>query len=735
MSKVAQNASQGKVQQAYRSGATDNMGISSPIGVYIGVVKRNDDNQNMGRLQVYIQDFGGNPDDPESWISVSYASPFAGSTSIYKQGSNVQSYEDTIKSYGMWFVPPDIDARVLVAFANGKIDLGYWFACLYQRGTQVSIPGIGAQRTYDGENIPAAPKNKRDKDPDLQQYVTHKPMYDALKKQGLENDSLRGTGSSSVTRESPSKVMGILTPEQQQFVIDDGDSGGNNRLIRLRTTNGVQLLLDDTGGHIYMISKNGESWIEISADGQIHLYGSKDINIRSETNVNIRADNNVNIEAGNNVNIKAVSNNVQLQAGTDINTLATGDTKITSQGTSNINSQVAHYETAGLIHMNGPAAAAAESLTVNTLAVNQSVTESVCAVVPEHEPWKGHAGAINPVGVGNQQMKKDPAPGQTPRVPQAEDKGSELSVPPATDPVMVDVKTAKTSEPMVNIIKEENGFTPVAVEDGGGESVGFGSTLTEAPVVEEPVNPVPEPDTDIYIDEAQALVDAETAAEATDPVTTDVGDTNIAGMPGLAGKLTAASIKAKGILPTQADSILRNELAKSESAVKGLMTGVEKIPKSTFDGLVSFHNQTGDASYAFVNGEKIDMRPLIQNKEWDRVASLMAADERDRSRRIREAGIMVSGNYGAVPSESDIVANGFKKTNELLMKGKLNQQTGSPASPQQLISAASSYFKTTGNMLPTISFPSKLNVVGTSSRTLQDFIKNPNLANPFRGGY
>ena len=734
MSKVAQNASQGKVQQAYRSGATDNMGISSPIGVYIGVVKRNDDNQNMGRLQVYIQDFGGNPDDPESWISVSYASPFAGSTSIYKQGSNVQSYEDTIKSYGMWFVPPDIDARVLVAFANGKIDLGYWFACLYQRGTQVSIPGIGAQRTYDGDNIPAAPKNKRDKDPDLQQYVTHKPMYDALKKQGLENDSLRGTGSSSVTRESPSKVMGILTPEQQQFVIDDGDSGGNNRLIRLRTTNGVQLLLDDTGGHIYMISKNGESWIEISADGQIHLYGSKDINIRSETNVNIRADNNVNIEAGNNVNIKAVSNNVQLQAGTDINTLATGDTKITSQGTSNINSQVAHYETAGLIHMNGPAAAAAESLTVNTLAVNQSVTESVCAVVPEHEPWRGHAGAINPVGVGNQQMKKDPAPGQMPRVPQAEDKGAELSVPPATDPVMVDVKTAKTSEPMVNIIKEENGFTPVAVEDGGGESVGFGSTLTEAPAVE-PENPVPEPDTDIYIDEVQSMVDAETAAETTDSIPADVGSTNIAGMPGLAGALTAASIKAKGILPTQADSILRNELAKSESAVKGLMSGVEKIPKSTFDGLVSFHNQTGDASYAFVNGEKIDMRPLIQNKEWDRVASLMAADERDRSRRIREAGIMVSGNYGAVPSESDIVTNGFKKTNELLMKGKLNQQTGSPATPQQLISAASSYFKTTGNMLPTISFPSKLNVVGTSSRTLQDFIKNPNLANPFKGGY
>jgi hypothetical protein len=181
---VATNASQGKVGTAYRTGASDHMGISSPAGVYIGVVKRNDDIQEMGRLKVYIQEFGGNPEKEESWISVSYASPFAGSTSIYDQGANVEEYDDTIKSYGMWMVPPDIDTRVLVAFANGKIDKGYWFACLFQRGTQVSIPGIPSRRTYDGENIPAAPKNKRDRDPDDKKYVTHKPMYDALKKQG-----------------------------------------------------------------------------------------------------------------------------------------------------------------------------------------------------------------------------------------------------------------------------------------------------------------------------------------------------------------------------------------------------------------------------------------------------------------------------------------------------------------------------------------------------------------------
>ncbi len=748
---LAKNIGQGGVGSAYRAGASDNIGISSPAGVYIGVVKKSDDNQEMGRLKVYIKEFGGNPDDEESWISVSYASPFAGSTSLFDQGANVESYDDTIKSYGMWMVPPDLETRVLVAFANGKIDLGYWFACLFQRGTQVSIPGIAAKTTYDGENIPAAPKNKRDKDPDEKKYVTHKPMYDALKKQGLEKDKLRGLSSSSVTRESPSKVMGILTPGQHQFVLDDGDKDGVSKLIRLRTTSGVQLLLDDTGGHVYLISKNGESWIELSADGQIHLYGSRDINIRSENNVNIRADKNVNIEAGNNVNIKAVSDNVQLEAGTDITTLATSDTKITSQGTSNINSQVAHYETAGMIHMNGPAAATVDALAINVLAVNQGVTESVCTVVPEHEPWAGHAGSINPVGVGNIQMKKDPAPGQTPRTPEESDKGAPVSATPDAPPEYIEVKTAGCSAKMIEVIKDENGFSPVAVDDAGGESVGYGSALTTPPDVENPPE-IPEPDTELFIEDIEKeLADnpmdglKTNATAATPPFVAATGQaggvfesfknntaTSITtGVNSFNNKLSAATsanslkssistmgasaavaaIRTQGTTAEQADQMLTRDLAKSANSVKKLLNGVESIPGSTFDGLVSFHNQTGDASYVYTGNEKIDLRPLLKNQEWDRVASLIASDERDRSRRIREAGIMATGNYGQVPESSSVVSRGLQKTNELLLKGKLNQQSGAPATAQQLMAASSGYFAQTGKMLPNLSFPAKLNVL------------------------
>ena len=469
---------QKKVPQNY-SGNTNNKGVANSPGIYVGIVKKNDDPQHMGRLQVWIEEFGGDPEVEASWIGVSYASPFGGSTSIYDQGTNVKEYEDTIKSYGFWAVPPDLDARVLVGFAAGKLDKGYWFACLFQRGTQVSIPGIPAKNTWTGENKPAAPKNRKDSDPDLEKYVEHKPMSNALKQQGLEGDTIRGTTTSSATRETPSKVIGLLTPGQHQFVMDDGDKDGNSKLIRLRTTSGTQLLLDDTSGHVYIISKAGENWMELSADGRIHIYGSKDISIHTQENLNLYADKSINIEAGIDVNIKAGAN-VQAEAGNNLQTLAGQDTVITSGSTSNINSSIAHYETAGVIHMNGPTAASTPAFTLNSLVVNQGVTTSICTTVPEHEPWFGHSGSINPVGTGNQQMQKDPAPAQTPRQPKENEQGLPINIQ-THEHTEVDVSEATTSEQAQAKIKENNGYSPVNHDDGKGQSAGFASKVSDVP--------------------------------------------------------------------------------------------------------------------------------------------------------------------------------------------------------------------------------------------------------------
>jgi len=796
---------------------TKTIGISDSHGVYIGTVKKNDDPQKMGRIQVYIEAFGGKPDDPGNWIPCSYASPFGGATSILEQGANVEEYSDTMKSYGWWATPPDIDNRVLVAFADGKIEVGYWFACLFQRNTQVSVPGLPAGKTHKGDNRPVAPKNKRDKDTDLEKFVEHTPVYTALKVQGLEEDPLRGTTTSGAMRESPSRVLGILTPGQHQFVMDDGDKDGNNRLIRLRTVGGTQILLDDVAGHIYMISKAGESWVEISADGQVHIYGSNDINIRSEANINLRADKDVNIEAGQSININA-GDSVNINAATELTTLAGTDTKITSGQTSNINSATGHYETAGVIHMNGPEAAQATAIPQNSLTVNQSITDSICTTVPEHEPWKGHAGSINPVGPGNQQMKKDPAPDQTPRQPKEGEEGAPLDKSKQEKADEIACATAKTSDAAVDVIKEENGFTPVNVKDGDGQSVGFGSELptddsvaknnqssrTSAGIGEDP-----EPDgflsqsiiesktqgdtTDVAMATTEGLPDyfalpasqpgqgtnknllmqadnqegqtgdndtpsegdsfvnklnQDTAlqqADASSPIlpSSSLNQDGLGNIsPALAGGLgigaatsalksalpntipgqnivpdNVSSILSQGVTPEKANQMLLNDISKSEDSVKNMLSGagVQKLPQNSFDSLISFHNQTGDASYAFVKGEKIDLTSLYQNGEWDRAASFIAADERDRSRRIKEASMMSYNSYGTPASEESIVSKGLNKTNELIGKGMLNQQTGTPASWQQTMAAGTSYFNQTGKLMPTLNSATNLNVLNNIS--------------------
>lgn len=163
-----------------------------------------------------------------------------------------------------------------------------------------------------------------------------------------------------------------------------------------------------------------------------------------------------------------------------------------------------------------------------------------------------------------------------------------------------------------------------------------------------------------------------------------------------------AKILAEGVDQQQANALLARDISKNEAAVKSVLktAGVDKIPSNVFDGLVSFQNQCGDITYVFVRGEKIDMLPIYKSKDWDRLASFIAADERDRPRRIKEAAIIANSNYGRIEPEDSVVRRGFEKTNGLIAKGKLNSKTGEPATDQQLMAASAAYYRQTGKTLP-----------------------------------
>lgn len=268
--------------------------------IYVGIVKNNVDVQNMGRLQVWIPEIGGDPDRAEHWYIVSYASPFAGATDFNGIVKGGKQFGQSQESYGFWFVPPDLNNHVLVTFINGEASRGFWFACLYQQYANHMVPGIPVNISTEpdkgghcGSYGAVTEYNKWDdslKPPDPPR-PPFPPLNTGLCNEGLFSDPSRGPSNSGAQRESPSQVFGIKTPRGQHFVMDDNQS---NEFIRIRTRGGTQILVHETTGFVYINSKNGNSWLEVSDDG-IDLYSQNYVSIRAAKDINLHADGKINL--------------------------------------------------------------------------------------------------------------------------------------------------------------------------------------------------------------------------------------------------------------------------------------------------------------------------------------------------------------------------------------------------------------------------------------------------------
>jgi len=322
-----------RVPNGYRRDS--HMGRVRDSNIYVGVVKRNDDGQRMGRLAVWIPEIGGNPNDPKSWFTVSYASPFAGVTNPNALVENSKALDGTQQSYGFWMNPPDLENQVLVCFANGDTALGFWFACIYQQNMNHMVPGIAVGTpTEDGNYCsslpPVAEYNKWSKEnPDNPKRAAYTPLANGLSQQGLFSDPERGPSTSSARREAPSKVYGWSTPRGNQVYVDDNPL---NEFIRMRTRSGAQVLINETNGFVYINSKDGNSWVEISDKG-VDVYSKGSVSLRSEGSLNLHADGSLNIEADGNLNLRA-GGNLTIQSAHHTNIAGNGDLVLDFGGTS-----------------------------------------------------------------------------------------------------------------------------------------------------------------------------------------------------------------------------------------------------------------------------------------------------------------------------------------------------------------------------------------------------------------
>jgi len=456
---------------------TQNMGTLPVLGTYIGIVKQSVDPTRGGRLKVWIPDFSGKPDEESNWITVRYASPFIGMSRHGADPARPQTndYKTVNHSYGMWLVPPDIGNFVIVTFIAGDITRGYWFACIAPELSQYAIPGQAGSTSAGGKDAPLIDAalaevltnppypcvefnedNDQLKDKWNDFLKINKPIHEqqvkVLLQQGLEDDKTRGVISSSSQRESPSRVFGISTPGRPSpekhagtlaplyhqgghtFVMDDGDAQGVDKLIRLRTSGGHQILMNDDEDILYIANSKGTVWMEFTADGQMHVFSESNINFRAKGNINFHADKNINMVAagitddkgtlsGGNIKVAATTS-IQLESKTITNLAATelnlfgGKVGISSGSTlglqaSTIGSFGSGNELvfgSGKIYINEkPAPSVAPPINIPTkpfkdtkptkpapyykfkqTATVQSISDAEGMVVPTHEPWTTH---------------------------------------------------------------------------------------------------------------------------------------------------------------------------------------------------------------------------------------------------------------------------------------------------------------------------------------------------------
>jgi len=351
---------------------TDLSSIRLDFGVYIGIVKNNYDETRKGRLEVWIPDLGGDENNESYWRPVGYASPYMGSTYLETNRSKATTFNTVNHTYGMWMIPPDIGSQVLVTFINGRPDKGYWFACISPHYSHNMMPALASstnwgennvfnelpsdiqKQTITGQSYPSLEFNEND--PNLRQpgfqnkneRPLHREQFAKLVNQGLENDPVRGTTTSSSQRESPSYVFGISTPgrpdpdfkDNQEllkkitentarandfivskrkgghvFLMDDGDTQGNDQQIKLRTAGGHQIVMHDSGNTMYISNSNGSVWIELSNSGQLHIFSSDGVNVRTQGDFNLHSDRDINLNAGGSINLKA-ANNIKMESQT-----------------------------------------------------------------------------------------------------------------------------------------------------------------------------------------------------------------------------------------------------------------------------------------------------------------------------------------------------------------------------------------------------------------------------------
>lgn len=408
---------------------------SSYLGITTGFVIDVNDPQETGRVRAVVPSYGDRFDvsaDSLPWIS--FVPPLAGSmnNSRFLRGTTEQPSPGPV-SYGLWGIPK-IGSTIVVSCLDGNPLNRIYLGCLPTERLSHTLPhgrfvfesgstnldgpldsyDQPIQPTYDnlhtafGQPSGNYEWNTRAADYSVSSNATSFGPADKISEvldfsnvsvvsndgktfeynNGYLNDELTG-----------SSVYSWNTPGFHSISMDDRKE---NCRVKIRTTAGHQIILDDTNERIYVNTCEGRSWIELDQDGNIDVYSSTKINMRTEGDINLTAGQSIRFFANDSINLYSKETRIQtiqdinihsgqtlkLQTDSDLLMKSSGTLQLKSSGmgtitsgeTLNLKSSNNMLLAGSQIHLNGPT----PSGDLNDIGVENAKWTNR---LPSHEPF------------------------------------------------------------------------------------------------------------------------------------------------------------------------------------------------------------------------------------------------------------------------------------------------------------------------------------------------------------
>lgn len=298
------------------------------LGLTIGIVKNNSDPMQAGRLQVYVPAYDAIDYRVEDLPWATYVSPFGGVTANFKVGPEQEDLPG-ISAYGMWAVPKN-SAQVLIGCIDGNPEHRFWVGCVimpeHNRTMPTGIDGVRSEvdesGSYGEHDFPHMQSRLQDAglwrgDAHFRTRGGYERSVSYPQNKTASSPTSNGYAPKPLDKSrSDSQVISFTSAGRHTILMSDVDEQCR---IRLKTTNGQQIILDDTNERIYISTGKGKNWIEMDeGNGRIYIYSDSKINIRAKNDLNLYSDENINIRAHKRVMIESETRSLHLTAKYDI---------------------------------------------------------------------------------------------------------------------------------------------------------------------------------------------------------------------------------------------------------------------------------------------------------------------------------------------------------------------------------------------------------------------------------